>query len=139
MYPTQVVNMTEFSDWLKQERKNRGYTVRQLSELADITHTRISDLESGENPRRDTAERIAKALAPNTYDEESLNRYIDQALMKAGYMPEHGTYKIIPNTSDYEILVDEIRAAASDDKFTDADKAEILAFIKFRRDQKRAN
>lgn len=83
-----------FGDYLKDKRKEKGLSQRQLSELSGVSNTEISRLESGN--RQNPSPKILKAISPylgvsygdllkeagyidKTIDEESLNINIQKS------------------------------------------------------------
>jgi len=53
---------TPFGSALKAERERRGLSPTEMARLLGISFTHLKTLESGTNPRIDTADRIARAL-----------------------------------------------------------------------------
>ena len=69
-----------FGDYLKEIRKEKGLSQRQLAELSGISNTEISRLESGN--RVNPSPKTLKAIAPN------LGVSYGDLLKKAGYIDE---------------------------------------------------
>lgn len=71
--------MSIFSENLKKARKNKGFTQKEIAELADISQSSYSDLERGETtPMRKTKIALAKVLG-NNFGDSSLDEEINRA------------------------------------------------------------
>lgn len=82
--------MTDFGSWLSDRREKRGLSKLSLGKKAGISDAIISYWESGvRNPRRDNIEPVARALATDDQDEESIRALVDEALVAAGFAPEY--------------------------------------------------
>lgn len=59
-----LVNEIIFGDYLKQMRKKRGYTLKQLAELSGVSDSQISRIEIGTRgvPKLENLKKLAKAL-----------------------------------------------------------------------------
>lgn len=51
-----------FGSALRAERERRGWSPTQMAQFLGISFSHLKTLESGTNPRIDTADRIAKGL-----------------------------------------------------------------------------
>ncbi|MGG1676886.1 helix-turn-helix domain-containing protein [Neobacillus sp. NRS-1170] len=71
--------MADFGDRLRRLRKEKGLTIRKLSELSGVAHSYLSQVETGKRgiPKVDTLEKIASGLNIPSVD----------LLMLAGYLP----------------------------------------------------
>ena len=67
------VNPLSIGVWLYEARKTKNFTMEKLSKTARVSITTINNIENGytENPRKDTIERLQKALSVDV-PEESL-------------------------------------------------------------------
>lgn len=77
----------KFGEFIKDLRSSKGLSQRQLAELAKISNTEVSRIESGE--RQKPSPNILKALAPH------LGITYGELMSKAGYIEEkidHNTY-----------------------------------------------
>jgi len=72
---------TKFTDWLKDERKRRGITQRDLSELSGVHHSTIAKMEQGISPP--TAEFVVKITeALGSTPTETANHLYDIGVRK---------------------------------------------------------
>ena len=61
--PARMAARTVFATRVQEERLARGFSQRQLGDLARVDRNYVSAIESGkENPRLDTVEKFARAL-----------------------------------------------------------------------------
>ncbi|AKA72312.1 helix-turn-helix domain-containing protein [Clostridium scatologenes] len=88
----------KFGEFLKNLRKEKGLSQRQLADLCNISNTEISRIESGE--RQKPSPNILKAIAPH------LGISYGELMTKAGYIEEtidHEKYtELIFRTEDGE-------------------------------------
>ncbi|MGO5064110.1 MULTISPECIES: helix-turn-helix domain-containing protein [unclassified Clostridium] len=70
----------QFGEFLKNIRKEKGLSQRQLAELSHISNTEISRIESGE--RHNPSPNILKSIAPH------LGLSYGELMIKAGYIDE---------------------------------------------------
>lgn len=88
----------KFGEFLKNLRKEKGLSQRQLADLCNISNTEISRIESGE--RQKPSPNILKAIAPH------LEISYGELMTKAGYIEEtidHEKYtELIFRTEDGE-------------------------------------
>ncbi|EJP6474090.1 helix-turn-helix transcriptional regulator [Clostridium sporogenes] len=70
----------QFGEFLKNIRKEKGLSQRQLAELSHISNTEISRIESGE--RQNPSPNILKSIAPH------LGLSYGELMIKAGYIDE---------------------------------------------------
>lgn len=77
--------MTEFGAKLRQLRKEKGLTIRKLSELSGVAHSYLSQVETGKRgiPKVDTLEKIASGLKIPSLDLLMLAGYF--SIEKVGY------------------------------------------------------
>ncbi|WP_456272647.1 helix-turn-helix domain-containing protein [Bacillus sp. AK031] len=80
--------MTEFGENLRRLRKEKGFTIRKLSELSGIANSYISQVETGKRgiPKIDTLEKIANGLSITSLELLQLAGYI--SVEKVGYKEE---------------------------------------------------
>ena len=72
--------MPDFGKWLKRTRAAANITGEKLAELIGASQGNVSMYERGDrNPKPERVKEIAKALGADT----------DEALLAAGYAPEH--------------------------------------------------
>ncbi|ENK1243849.1 helix-turn-helix domain-containing protein [Clostridium sporogenes] len=70
----------QFGEFLKNIRKEKGLSQRQLAELSRISNTEISRIESGK--RQNPSPNILKSIAPH------LGLSYGELMIKAGYIDE---------------------------------------------------
>ncbi|WP_409069436.1 helix-turn-helix domain-containing protein [Clostridium sp. FAM 1755] len=70
----------QFGEFLKNIRKEKGLSQRQLAELSHISNTEISRIESGE--RQNPSPNILKSIAPH------IGLSYGELMIKAGYIDE---------------------------------------------------
>ncbi|MCM3567543.1 helix-turn-helix transcriptional regulator [Neobacillus mesonae] len=92
--------MREFGEELRQLRKEKGLSIRKLSELSGVAHSYLSQVETGKRgiPKVETLEKIAAGL----------NIPLPDLLEMAGYLPteivEDMQYeKLEHNPSGYDL------------------------------------
>jgi transcriptional regulator with XRE-family HTH domain len=61
---------TPFAQWLAENVRARGLSLRALGERSDMTHARLSQYIGGDEAPRGAVERIARALVPDGLSEE---------------------------------------------------------------------
>jgi len=56
-------NSESFGRWLQEERKKRGWTVRELARRADVSHAALSNVLTGKrNAGHEVARKVAEAM-----------------------------------------------------------------------------
>jgi transcriptional regulator with XRE-family HTH domain len=80
---------TPFAQWLAENVRARGLSLRALGERSDMTHARLSQYIGGDEAPRSAVERIARALVPDGLGEaeaeEAYRRLSLSGLRAAGY------------------------------------------------------
>jgi len=98
---------TVFAQWLYDARQERGLTMTALADRAGISHARIVQLEKGDAPTRDMAERLVAALAGEGADEHVYRALLNAGLKAAFPRPEDASETLSPA----EALLRSTRAA----------------------------
>jgi transcriptional regulator with XRE-family HTH domain len=106
----------EFIDWLGQEIKKRGWSLRDTARAAGISHTPISYALNGELPSFDTCIALADAF--------SVSREL--VLRMAGYLPKPPNYT--PTIEEGLSLLESL---------SEDDRQEILAAMRFKVEHKK--
>jgi transcriptional regulator with XRE-family HTH domain len=91
-----------FGESVRAARKAKGKTLRDLSSEIDLHFSYLSRIENGtlpHNPSEDVVRRIARALDLNA----------DQAMLKAGWLPEWFEEYLIENPSVASRLMNAFR------------------------------
>lgn len=72
--------MNELGTYIQTKRKERGYSIRKLAELADISHTEVKRIEDG--MRKQTSPQVLRSIAT------ALNCPYEELMAAAGYIDE---------------------------------------------------
>jgi len=81
--------MSQFGAFVKMARTDKGFTLRELADKAEVSFSQLSKIERGEsNPSQSTIERIAYALNINKYELLALAGYLDAEIMEDLLLPE---------------------------------------------------
>lgn len=91
--------MNEFGEKLRQIRKNKGLSIRKLSELSGVAHSYLSQVETGKRgiPKVDTLEKIATGLNIPSLD----------LLVQAGYIEASDYMKMKNEREDIDWSLEE--------------------------------
>ena len=78
-----MMTRLEFGEWVKEHRLNMGLSLRQLAKKIDVSHSHISNIESGARiPNIEFCAKFAKLIGANL---EEVERYA--GLRPANYIP----------------------------------------------------
>ena len=72
--------MNELGTYIQAKRKEKGYSIRKLAELADISHTEVKRIEDG--LRKQTSPQVLRSIAT------ALNCPYEDLMAVAGYIDE---------------------------------------------------
>lgn len=72
--------MNELGTYIQAKRKEKGYSIRKLAELADISHTEVKRIEDG--LRKQTSPQVLRSIAT------ALNCPYEDLMATAGYIDE---------------------------------------------------
>lgn len=72
--------MNELGTYIQSKRKEKGYSIRKLAELADISHTEVKRIEDG--MRKQTSPQVLRSIAT------ALNCPYEDLMAAAGYIDE---------------------------------------------------
>ena len=75
--------MNELGTYIQSKRKEKGYSIRKLAELADISHTEVKRIEDG--MRKQTSPQVLRSIAT------ALNCPYEYLMAAAGYIDEPTT------------------------------------------------
>ncbi len=89
----------EFRGRLKRHREARRWSQERLASEADMDHSLVSRLESGQrSPTREAIDKLARGLRLEGAEK-------DRLLIAAGYFPEHAENAIVDEPSVQRILL----------------------------------
>ncbi len=72
--------MNELGTYIQTKRKEKGYSIRKLAELAEISHTEVKRIEDG--MRKQTSPQVLRSIAT------ALNCPYEDLMAAAGYIDE---------------------------------------------------
>jgi len=72
--------MNELGTYIQAKRKEKGYSIRKLAELAEISHTEVKRIEDG--MRKQTSPQVLRSIAT------ALNCPYEDLMAAAGYIDE---------------------------------------------------
>lgn len=132
--------MNKFGEKLRKLRKEKGLSIRKLSELSGVAHSYLSQVETGKRgtPKVETLEKIATGLNVPSIDLHFLAGYIDgfelQMIKNEEYQKEEIERSITDQEHEEPIFLDYLgsnRIIIYQDKvFTKEEKAKLESIIK---------
>ena len=125
---------------IKEIRKQKGLTQKQLGDLCGMADSAIRRYENGNaNPKIETLQKIADALGCDLVDLMDPDEYklhnIELAIKKANssVLNDEGTNVRLENSKGYKKLINEIvaRAQIFDDDYTPEEIKKIMEYAEF--------
>lgn len=130
-YDGEIYTM-DVGEKIKQKRKEKGYTLKKLSEIIDISVSFLSDIENGKSkPSLDRLTDIARGLDTNVsyfLGEEAKEDKLTYEEKYPDILKDDGIKKLLVDENFLQIL-DEFKGF---DKWTKQEKEELKMFLQIK-------